>query len=314
LRSSGSWPPQEGLIVKFKNNMGTAGAEIDKAKAKADQFAHALNDGRVSTGKYGTQLAALGKHTSIAVDANGQLTRSLNGNTVAGEHNRKTLFDLANAAQVDADKALEDARQHHSFADAVKIASGRLSGHISQLEAAAQKAGFNKQQVADLVEMYRHIPASVLTQVKKTGTLPSDIQAIIDKMRQLDGMRAAIYVSTVTGTKMKDPRLKASGGEITGPGSGTSDSIPAMLSNGEYVVNAKQTAKHRHLLSAINNGVAGVRGRRTCRQEEAGPVGPVVGWRRRRSGMSGRRSHRSSPSSTSASAASPRRSATRSRC
>ena len=29
------------------------------------------------------------------------------------------------------------------------------------------------------------------------------------------------------------------GGYISGPGSGTSDSIPAMLSNGEYVVNAK---------------------------------------------------------------------------
>lgn len=29
------------------------------------------------------------------------------------------------------------------------------------------------------------------------------------------------------------------GGEVSGPGTGTSDSIPAMLSNGEYVVNAK---------------------------------------------------------------------------
>lgn len=34
------------------------------------------------------------------------------------------------------------------------------------------------------------------------------------------------------------PTGKASGGHITGPGSGTSDSIPAMLSNGEYVIRA----------------------------------------------------------------------------
>ena len=34
------------------------------------------------------------------------------------------------------------------------------------------------------------------------------------------------------------PVSKASGGHISGPGSATSDSIPAMLSNGEYVVNA----------------------------------------------------------------------------
>jgi hypothetical protein len=32
------------------------------------------------------------------------------------------------------------------------------------------------------------------------------------------------------------------GGYISGPGTGTSDSIPAMLSNGEYVINAKSVA------------------------------------------------------------------------
>ena len=31
----------------------------------------------------------------------------------------------------------------------------------------------------------------------------------------------------------------ASGGEIMGPGTGTSDSIPAMLSDGEFVMNAQ---------------------------------------------------------------------------
>lgn len=39
---------------------------------------------------------------------------------------------------------------------------------------------------------------------------------------------------TVFGVSKK----KAAGGLITGPGTGTSDSIPAMLSNGEYVINA----------------------------------------------------------------------------
>lgn len=46
----------------------------------------------------------------------------------------------------------------------------------------------------------------------------------------------------------------ASGGMVRGPGSGTSDSITARLSNGEYVVNAKATAQHRDLLDAINSG------------------------------------------------------------
>jgi hypothetical protein len=46
----------------------------------------------------------------------------------------------------------------------------------------------------------------------------------------------------------------ASGGFVSGPGSNRSDSVPARLSNGEFVVNAGATRKHRDLLEAINNG------------------------------------------------------------
>jgi hypothetical protein len=47
---------------------------------------------------------------------------------------------------------------------------------------------------------------------------------------------------------------KAMGGLVTGPGTGTSDSIPTMLSNGEFVINAAATAKNRALVEAINSG------------------------------------------------------------
>ncbi|NZD50544.1 M15 family metallopeptidase [Rhizobium leguminosarum] len=46
----------------------------------------------------------------------------------------------------------------------------------------------------------------------------------------------------------------ADGGHVTGPGGPTSDSVPAMLSNGEFVVNAASTRRHRRLLDAINSG------------------------------------------------------------
>jgi lambda family phage tail tape measure protein len=48
----------------------------------------------------------------------------------------------------------------------------------------------------------------------------------------------------------------ADGGSIVGAGTGTSDSIPAMLSNGEYVLNAASTKKYGSLLDAMNNGTA----------------------------------------------------------
>ncbi len=45
----------------------------------------------------------------------------------------------------------------------------------------------------------------------------------------------------------------ATGGLIRGPGSATSDSIPARLSNGEFVVNAAATRRNLDLLRAINS-------------------------------------------------------------
>jgi len=49
------------------------------------------------------------------------------------------------------------------------------------------------------------------------------------------------------------PVQQANGGMVFGPGSETSDSIPALLSNGEFVVNAKSTRKNRALLESLNS-------------------------------------------------------------
>ena len=50
----------------------------------------------------------------------------------------------------------------------------------------------------------------------------------------------------------------AEGGYVSGPGTGTSDSIPALLSNGESVINARSTAMFAPQLSAINQAGGGV--------------------------------------------------------
>lgn len=46
----------------------------------------------------------------------------------------------------------------------------------------------------------------------------------------------------------------ASGGAVVGPGSGTADRIPALLSNGEFVVSAKPAQENMGLLTALNEG------------------------------------------------------------
>ncbi|TWS25348.1 hypothetical protein FK268_09150 [Tsukamurella sputi] len=52
----------------------------------------------------------------------------------------------------------------------------------------------------------------------------------------------------------RSPHWYANGGLVSGPGGGRSDMIPALLSHGEYVVNAAQAALHMPALEAINAG------------------------------------------------------------
>ncbi len=51
-----------------------------------------------------------------------------------------------------------------------------------------------------------------------------------------------------------DASNNATGGYISGAGTGTSDSIPARLSDGEYVINAAATRRNKSLLDKINSG------------------------------------------------------------
>jgi hypothetical protein len=55
--------------------------------------------------------------------------------------------------------------------------------------------------------------------------------------------------------KIAGVKLAQGAVDIDGPGTETSDSIPAMLSKGESVINAKATANFKPLLQAINAGV-----------------------------------------------------------
>lgn len=65
--------------------------------------------------------------------------------------------------------------------------------------------------------------------------------------------------STITATAGSSPNIipmKADGGMISGPGTGTSDSIPALLSNGEFVMNASATRRFLPMLERMNNKYA----------------------------------------------------------
>lgn len=70
----------------------------------------------------------------------------------------------------------------------------------------------------------------------------------------LFGGLLSTLVSGLGGTYQGAFAHYATGGLVRGQGSGTSDSVPAYLSSGEYVVPARVAAEHRDMLDAITSG------------------------------------------------------------
>ena len=117
---------------------------------------------------------------------------------------------------------------------------------------------------------------SLLSQLdleEKIARAKIDNQKLIISKAESLGIEASVTVSNNTDTENKIPELivttnsilgdirtavssrkYATGGHVQGAGTATSDSIPAMLSNGEFVVNAASTKKFKPLLEKINDG------------------------------------------------------------
>ena len=103
---------------------------------------------------------------------------------------------------------------------------------------------------------------NVIQNAINTGTKPTEVGATVTATGALAAFTTAVGAATVALQLMSAKSGFgfgmfgfATGGPISGPGTATSDSIPAWLSNGEYVLNADAVRKvGLPLLNAINSG------------------------------------------------------------
>ncbi len=120
--------------------------------------------------------------------------------------------------------------------------------------------------------------ASIEDLNSKFSELSSSINNAIQAIGQL-----ASAASSAGSNVGEETTSAAGGGLLSGPGTGTSDSIPINASDGEFVVNARSTARHLPLLHAINNfSLGGIVGNMTDRMTlpsfaTGGPVTASVG-------------------------------------
>lgn len=133
-----------------------------------------------------------------------------------------------------------------------------LAGNLADLLEQAAGDNENMAQLAKILAIAEVSIAQGVAIAKAVETATRSSATWIDMLAAIGTVVAS--VTTVMGKAMKSVKSAkfAQGGKVEGPGSGISDSIPAMLSNGESVMTAAATSMFAPLLSAFNQIGGGI--------------------------------------------------------
>lgn len=165
--------------------------------------------------------------------------------------NRKLL---ANQEYIDAKKAIAEKEveiEQAKYEAISSIASG-LSSVFEALGDSNKGFAILSKTLA-LAEIAINTGKAIAAGVAQAQSVPfpANIAAIATTV-------TTILANIATAIKTVKSAKFATGGLVTGPGTGTSDSIPAQLSNGESVMTARATSMFAPLLSSFNQMGGGV--------------------------------------------------------
>jgi hypothetical protein len=273
----------DNYLTALFNRFNSGRDAVDKVTTSEHKYLQALHDQAVDQQKAGTAASAnstnalqLAKVYGISSAAakklafdNGlyadnlstvggmmaEFNKTLVGNTQSAQINRRTIGAAAESVKSHALEVFKDT-------GSMSAANAVFAAGIGTIESNAAAVGANKQEVINYIAKVLGIPPSRVTQFLTPGLDNAD-SSVASYLQALNAIPQNIIttVTTMYGsafpTSPNDPRItghKAAGGLITGPGTGISDSIPTMLSNGEFVMTAKATSANLPLLQALNSG------------------------------------------------------------
>lgn len=160
----------------------------------------------------------------------------------------------ANQEYIDAKKAISDKEVEIEQAKYQAI-SGIMGGLSSVMDAFGEdsKALAVMSKGLALAEIAINTGKAIAAGVAQAQSVPfpANLVAIATTV-------ATVLSNIATATQTVKSAKFATGGLVTGPGTGTSDSIPAQLSNGESVMTARATSMFAPLLSSFNQMGGGV--------------------------------------------------------
>jgi hypothetical protein len=166
--------------------------------------------------------------------------------------------------------------QGESQADATAAATAATAQRRDQFMREAQQMGFNADQARRLADRYFGIPSDVWTTISArdhaTGTINYILQRLAQVRDKTVTIRAIPFIGGIGSLAMMGSAFGASGGlvqrfaaggpvrrfpgggPVSGNGGPREDLVPAMLSDGEFVINARDSKKNRALLEHLNGG------------------------------------------------------------
>ena len=233
--------------------LSMSGGQLNLNSEKARNAATALND-----------LAAKTDEAAGAARESGASWSTVNG---IYERGREKLLASAQAMGLTRDQAKQLADQILQTPDK----TAKLKGNMEDLQRKLDNAKAQLKKVPDSRK------AAIRAQIDQLNAAIAEARRKLDA---LDGKVVETHVVTYYQSKTVNPgtggpggfpkhaargglirryaagggvQFFPGGGTVFGPGTGTSDSIPAMLSDGEYVIRASSVDKYGpQLLSAIN--------------------------------------------------------------
>lgn len=249
------------LADAFKdgNNDITKGLE-SQLEEQARKYQNRLLEATLSGGSLGTakETIAIAKEQLSQLDdiaSNEELVNRLGWDDVELQRQRLDLrMQIANAEQSIARE--QDRTAQEAARQTAQTLSG-LSGMTGAFSAMFEALGGEGERYAEFSKALAIFEVALQQAQAIAGAVANAAKYSIPWLLpvQIASSVAAVIAAIAQATQVTDsaqtPKY-ASGGLVTGPGTGTSDSIPAMLSNGEAVMTAQAVNDWGAMLSAMN--------------------------------------------------------------
>ena len=175
---------------------------------------------------------------------------------LTAEQRKKIQDDQTANAKANADAQISIEQRKFEAQQKLLAATANALMAVSDIVGKNTVAGKALAVAASLINTYSAIAGQLAAFSKVPIPAYAIVQAVATGLVGFKAVSDIIKTPVPTGggtqTTPEKPRQLWSGGYVSGPGGGKSDMIPAMLSNGESVINAQSTAMFRPLLSSIN--------------------------------------------------------------